>query len=80
VLGATLMPGDTVSYDLAKGRFAYLAPARGVVTVNGERLETGDGVAALSERRLDIRAEDEAEILLVDAGPAPAGRGAMFLE
>ena len=72
VLGATLMPGDAVSYDLAEGRSAYLAPARGVVTVNGQRLETGDGVAAVSERRLDIQAEDEAEIVLVDVGPAPA--------
>jgi redox-sensitive bicupin YhaK (pirin superfamily) len=71
VLGATLMPGDTVSYELAEGRYAYLAPARGVVTVNGERLETGDGVAAISERRLDIRAEEETEIVLVDTGPAP---------
>ena len=71
VLGATLMPGDTVSYELAEGRYAYLAPARGVATVNGERLETGDGVAAISERRLDIRAEEETEIVLVDTGPAP---------
>ncbi len=74
VLGATLMPGNAISYELAEGRYAYLAPARGVVTVNGQRLETGDGVAAISERRLDIRAEDEAEIVLVDTGPAPSGR------
>ena len=72
VLGATLMRGDTVSYDLAEGRYAYLVPARGAVTVNGARLETGDGVAAIAEPRLDIRADDEAEIVLVDAGPGPA--------
>jgi redox-sensitive bicupin YhaK (pirin superfamily) len=71
VLGATLMPGDAVSYDLAEGRCAYLAPARGVVVVNGQRLETGDGVAASFERQLTIRAEAEAEIVLVDTGPAP---------
>ena len=72
VLGATLMAGDAVSYELAEGRNAYLAPARGVVTVNGRRLELGDGLAAIAERRLDIRAEADAEIVLVDAGPAPA--------
>ena len=72
VVGATLMPGAAISYNLAEGRYAYLAPARGVVAVNGQRLETGDGVAALFERRLDIRAEEEAEIILVDTGPAPA--------
>ena len=65
VLGATLRPGDGVSYELAEGRYAYLAPSRGVVVVNGERLETGDGVAAILERRLDIRAEDEAEIVQI---------------
>jgi hypothetical protein len=76
VLGATLMPGDAVSYDLAEGRCAYLAAARGVVAVNGQRLETGDGAAAIFERRLDIRAEEEAEIVMVDTGPAPgAGEG-----
>ncbi len=71
VLGATLMPGGTVNYDLAEGRYAYLVPARGAVTVNGERLEAGDGLAAISERRLDVRAENEAEIVLVDTGPTP---------
>ena len=43
-----------------------------MVDVNGQRLETGDGVAAIFERRLAIRAEEEAEIVLVDTGPAPA--------
>src|ERR1700740_3653537 len=31
VLGATLSAGETVSYELASGRYAYLAPARGAV-------------------------------------------------
>lgn len=72
VLGAMLRTGDGVSYDLAEGRYAYLVAARGVVTVNGVRLGAGDGVAATFERRLDVRAADEAEIVLVDTGPAPA--------
>ena len=66
------MPGERVSYDLAEGRYAYLAPARGIVIVNGERLETGDGVPVTAEHRLDIWAEDEAEIVLVDTGAAPS--------
>jgi redox-sensitive bicupin YhaK (pirin superfamily) len=70
VLGATLTPGDEVTYDLAEGRYACLAPSRGVIVVNGQRLETGDGVAAILERRLEMRAEDDAEIVLVDTGPA----------
>ena len=41
VLGATLMPGNAISYELAEGRYAYLAPARGVVTVNGQRTRDG---------------------------------------
>ena len=68
VLGATLSAGETVSYELAGGHYAYLAPARGAVTVNRQRVETGDGLAAADEPRLDISANEDSEILLVDAG------------
>jgi redox-sensitive bicupin YhaK (pirin superfamily) len=46
-------------------RNAYLAPALGVVTVNSQRLEVGDGIAAYSESTLTIRAETDTEIVLV---------------
>jgi len=46
-------------------RHAYLAPALGVVTVNNQRLEVGDGIATPDEPTLTIAAEADAEIVLV---------------
>lgn len=73
VLGAALNAEDSVTYELEAGRFAYLVPARGAVTVNGRRIGTGDGLAAFGEPILEIRAEEDTEVVLVDAGPAPLG-------
>jgi hypothetical protein len=65
VLGATLLAGSELKYTMGEIRNAYLAPALGVVTVNGQRLEVGDGIAAYSESTLTIRAETDTEIVLV---------------
>ena len=67
VLGATLNAGDMVNYILAAGRYAYLAPARGIIVVNDQRLAPGDGLAVFDEPLLTIIAEQDAEIVLVDA-------------
>lgn len=67
VLGATLLAGTTVTHALGRFRHSYLAPARGVVLVNGQRVAVGDGLAALDEPDLKITAEQDAEIILVDA-------------
>jgi redox-sensitive bicupin YhaK (pirin superfamily) len=55
VAGATLKAGESVDYDLAAGRHAYLVPASGVVEVNGVRLEARDG-AAVRDAALCARA------------------------
>ena len=65
VLGATLLAGSELTYAMGDLRHAYLAPALGVVTVNGQRLEVGDGIAAQNEPTLTIAAEADAEIVLV---------------
>lgn len=65
VLGATLLAGSELTYTMGNHRHAYLAPAAGVVTVNGQRLEVGDGIAADGEKTLTIKAEAESEIVLV---------------
>lgn len=67
VLGATLLAGTTVTHELARFRHACLAPARGVVLVNGQRVATGDGIAAIDERDLRITAEQDAEFILAKA-------------
>ena len=56
VLGATVKAGESVTYDLAPGRRAYLAPARGLVDINGVRFSEGDGAAIRDEPTLTIKA------------------------
>ena len=67
VLGATLLAGTTLTHAPARFRHAYLAPAQGVILVNGQRVAVGDGIAAIDEPELTITAEEDAEFILVDA-------------
>jgi hypothetical protein len=67
VLGATLLAGTTLTHAPSGYRHTYLAPAQGVVLVNGHRVAVGDGVAAIDEPELTIAAEENAEFILVDA-------------
>ena len=66
VLGATLNAGETLTHKVGAGRHAYLVPATGALIIDGERVETRDGVA-LSEGAYRIEALQDAEIVLVDA-------------
>jgi redox-sensitive bicupin YhaK (pirin superfamily) len=65
VLGATLLAGARVEHELGGLRHASLAPARGIVEVNGHRLAAGDGIAAIDERRLAIVAVEDSKLILV---------------
>jgi redox-sensitive bicupin YhaK (pirin superfamily) len=65
VLGATLRAGTYLQHSLGDFRYAYLAPTRGAVTVNGLHLAVGDGIAAIDERHLTISAEEDSEVILV---------------
>ena len=67
VLGATVTAGASVDYALAPGRHAYLALAKGVVELNGVRLQDRDGAAIKDEPRLTVTALEDAEVVLVDA-------------
>jgi redox-sensitive bicupin YhaK (pirin superfamily) len=67
VQGATLLAGTTIDYDLREFPFAYVAPASGSVIVNGQHVKSGDGIAAIDESHLNIVAETDAEIVLVEA-------------
>ena len=66
VLGATLKAGQSVTHQMKAGRKAYLVPAVGSVTVNGQTVNTRDGAAIAGEDTLEITATDDAEIVLVD--------------
>jgi hypothetical protein len=66
-LYATLLaPGEKVVHRLAPGRHAWVQVARGVLTVNGQRLGAGDGAAVSGEPELTLVAEQDAEALLFD--------------
>ena len=67
VMATTLSPGQTLVQTLAPGRVAYLVPARGSVTVNGAKLNPRDGAAIRDEAKIRIIAEDEAELVMVEA-------------
>jgi quercetin 2,3-dioxygenase len=66
-LYATLLTaGETVSHVLAVGRIGWVQVARGTVTLNGEQLRAGDGVAVEKSGRLTLAGTDDAEILVFD--------------
>lgn len=68
VLGALVEAGGVVQYPLEAGEKAYLVPASGRVSVNGVVVEARDGVAIKDEGKLEVRAEEEAEVVLVVVG------------
>jgi redox-sensitive bicupin YhaK (pirin superfamily) len=67
VLGATLEAGEQAELRLDPDRHVYLVAVGGAVEVNGKRAEPRDGIAVTGEERVQIRALEDAEIVLVDA-------------
>ena len=67
VLGATLKAGESLTYDLAPGRRAYLVPAVGAVDVNGVDLNARDGAGIVDEATLTVTAKEDAELVMVDS-------------
>jgi hypothetical protein len=61
-----LSKGKELSHSLANGRRAYAHVARGALEVNGERLETGDGVKITDENKITLSALENTELLLFD--------------
>ena len=68
VLGATMMAGQSLTYDLTPGRKAYLVATSGRITLNGVALEARDGAAVRDELTIHVTALADTEIVLVDAG------------
>jgi redox-sensitive bicupin YhaK (pirin superfamily) len=64
---SVLEKGQDARHVLASGRHAWLHVAEGELTVNGNRLEEGDAIAATGESQLDIVGLG-AEFLLFDLG------------
>ncbi|MBL6458533.1 pirin family protein [Belnapia sp. T6] len=66
VMAATLKAGQVLRQPLAAGRAAYLVPAKGAVTVNGKPLGARDGAGIVDEAMLEISAQEDAELVLVE--------------
>jgi redox-sensitive bicupin YhaK (pirin superfamily) len=66
VLGATVKAGESIEFHASPERHLYLVPS-GRVRVNGVAAKPRDGVAITGEERLRIEADDDAELVLVDA-------------
>jgi redox-sensitive bicupin YhaK (pirin superfamily) len=61
-----LAPGETVNHTLQLERHAYVQVARGSITLNGNKLATGDGAAISQEKALELTGVEDAEVLLFD--------------
>ena len=66
ILGATLKAGETLEYAADPERHLYLVPSARI-EVNGIAAEKRDGVAITGEDRITVKAEEDAELVLVDA-------------
>ena len=66
LFASILAAGAEVERVMDPLRYAWIQVARGAVSVNGEKAEQGDGIVVVGESNLQIRAEENAEMLLFD--------------
>ena len=66
ILGAAVKAGEKIAIDAAPERHLYLVPS-GRIRVNGVEAGPRDGVAITGESKVEIEAEDDSELVLVDA-------------
>jgi redox-sensitive bicupin YhaK (pirin superfamily) len=70
VCSAILDSGHHLVHELATDRTAWLHVVCGEATLNDLVLTLGDGVGVMNERSISLTVQENAEILLVDLGPA----------
>ena len=63
---SVLAKGETVRHELKPERHAYLQVARGSLTLNGTKMDEGDGAAISDEKAVELKGEKDAEVLLFD--------------
>lgn len=61
-----LAASDEITRVLGAGRLGWVQVARGRLSVNGEKLEAGDGMALREEPRIRLAEAEDAEVLLFD--------------
>jgi quercetin 2,3-dioxygenase len=60
---------ETATLALQPGRKAYVHLVRGALSVNGQRLRTGDALAMADETAVQLADGDQAEVLVFDLAP-----------
>jgi quercetin 2,3-dioxygenase len=66
-LYATVLSKDqSVRHELKPERHAYVQVARGSVTLNGTKLDAGDGAAISNEKAVELTGVADTEVLLFD--------------
>jgi len=68
LLLSRLQPGDRVGHALAAERHAWVHVAEGRVRVDGQELDSGDGLGIWSESELTVEAVSASQVLLFDLG------------
>jgi redox-sensitive bicupin YhaK (pirin superfamily) len=66
ILGATINAGESITLEASRERHLYMVPS-GRVRVNGIEAGARDGVAITGEDQVTIDAEEDSELVLVDA-------------
>jgi redox-sensitive bicupin YhaK (pirin superfamily) len=66
VYASLLDGGDELNHILAPGRKAYVQVARGALSVNGKKVNAGDGVMLEDEHEARLSDAKHAEVLLFD--------------
>ena len=66
LFASIIAAGEEVERAMDPLRYAWIQVARGAVNVNGEKADQGDGVVVVGESNLQIKAEENAELLLFD--------------
>lgn len=63
---AHMTENGAMEYPIPDGRYIWLQLVNGAITVNGQVMQEGDGLAVKDENRLMIRSQGTAELLLFD--------------
>ena len=66
LFASIIAAGEKVERAMDPLRYAWIQVAGGAVNVNGEKADQADGVVVVGESNLQIKAEENAELLLFD--------------
>ena len=61
--------GESATLELPAGRKTYVHLIQGKLSVNGQRLQTGDAALIEAEHRIELNGGESAEVLVFDLAP-----------